>query len=688
MKKINILFCFALIAITGKNSVAQCPNGQSEIYLEIMTDAYGYETYWELVPGTNNCGVAAIATGGNSAVGCNGAGAQNQDPGGYGDNTLYTDGPWCLDDYTTFTLHHIDDWGDGGPLFTVMIGGFPVYEFQGTGSGNVWTFDINPPLAFDLTAEKILTPAYLPADDITVRAEIKNVGTTTLTDLTINYSIDNGTPVSENLNGLNLLPFTKQTIVFNTLWGAYTPADYSLKVWASDLNGNTDMYTANDEIEKIISIGEPVPFLIDQYLTATPIFTPIVDGADLIDLPRDLDFHPNFNNMELWVINEGTEASGGSVVIVHDAGEASQISEWKIDGNATHFMDLPTGIAFSENGNFATAPGVLDANHDGGQPFTGPALWDSDLSVFGEPSGGNGSHIDMLHESSYAMGIAHQSENAFWVFDSYNHDIVMYDFQMDHGPGNDDHADGILHRYPEVNVSRINETIPCHLDLDKQNGWLYIVDGGNNRVVRMDIYSGTASGTPAYPQFEPLQAYQDITGVTQEVVVPLSEGLLQPSGIALKDNRMLVSEYLTGDIIIYDITTMPAIEMGRIVTGSAGVMGITIGPDGKIWYVNHTTNQVMRIDGVEYTALVETNAEGFELYPNITSGLVNISLPSSENKTEISVTNSVGQIVYSTSLESGIENAQLNLSDMSNGIYFVNCDNGKELFGQEIIVQR
>lgn len=68
------------------------------------------------------------------------------------------------------------------------------------------------------------------------------------------------------------------------------------------------------------------------------------------------------------------------------------------------------------------------------------------MSIYAEPSGGNGSHLDMLHESPYCQGIASETLNRFWVVDGNLGDIVMYDFKADHGPGNNDHADGVVHR--------------------------------------------------------------------------------------------------------------------------------------------------------------------------------------------------------------------------------------------------
>jgi thiol-disulfide isomerase/thioredoxin len=76
--------------------------------IEIRTDQYGYETYWQMEDEAGN----VVASGGNAAVGINGGGAQTVSGGGYGNNTTVTEtvtvsGEGCY----TFTI--VDDWGDG-----------------------------------------------------------------------------------------------------------------------------------------------------------------------------------------------------------------------------------------------------------------------------------------------------------------------------------------------------------------------------------------------------------------------------------------------------------------------------------------------------------------------------------------------------------------------------------------------
>ena len=75
--------------------LAQCDVGEVEVTIEITTDDYGYETYWQLVPGGNDCGEGTIFEGGNPTMGCQSGGLNLQDPEGYANDTTYVEGPWC-----------------------------------------------------------------------------------------------------------------------------------------------------------------------------------------------------------------------------------------------------------------------------------------------------------------------------------------------------------------------------------------------------------------------------------------------------------------------------------------------------------------------------------------------------------------------------------------------------------------
>ena len=643
--------------------------GQESVTMDVTTDAYGYECYWEIVPTGNACGVGTIASGGNVAVGCGGAGAQNQTPGGYANNVTVTEGPWILTTGAQYDLIFVDDWGDGGVGFDIIINGFQSVSFDGIGLGGTFTFTVEEPPAYDLSVFGSNLYSYVTIGSYDLDANVFNAGITTITSYDLNYMVDGGTVNTYSVS-TSLPNYGDEQVAHSIPIAIPSNGVYQIKIWADNLNGgNTDLNTLNDTLTKYIEAGPGRPNYIDAYVNTTFTVDQVAGTSNQVNSPTDLDFHPVLTNKELWVCNRGTEASGGSTVTIYNAGEASQTSLYKQDGNAWHFMSLPTGIAFSQNGNWANSPGVFDANHDGGNAFTGPGLWSSDMAIYAEPSGGNGSHLDMLHVSPFSQGIAAEVDNVFWVFDGYTNDIVRYDFAEDHGPGNTFHGDAVIRRYADDAVAKDpNDQIVSHLVLDDDQQWLYTVDHGNQRVIRIDITTGSdQGGAPNYPKNEAVAEYSEFTGYTQETVVT---GLVKPAGIDVIDNRMIISEYETGEIIIYDITTMPAVELDRLSTGMSSVQGIKIGPDGRIWFVDENSNGVYKIETADLS--VGEIAMDYTIYPNPTDGHLNVFVNSAIEGT-VEVRDVQGKLIKNQDINGQTTSMNLNAEA---GIYFVTLVSG------------
>jgi hypothetical protein len=657
-------FTLILCVVFAQTINAQCPAGEIEVDLEISTDNWGYECYWEIVPEGNSCGDGTIAFGGNTNVGCNGGGEQNVSSGGYGNNTTVFEGSWCLLEGESYDLVFVDDWGDGGSEFNVMMSGFPLYSFEGSGNGSTWTFTVLSPPEYDAGIYRIDTYGYQSTSITQATGTLFNYGSEVLTSVSIDYSL-NGTLIgTETIDNLNLEGYEEYEFEMATLldldWG-----DNLLELEIASVNGQADENPTNDLLSKVLVRGNPRPNVIDGYLDATPVINIISSGADGLETPRDLAFHPTLTRFELWVVNKETENFGGSTTTYYNAGTADQDSDWRQDGNAWHFMSLPTGIDFGENENFATSPGVYDANHNGGDPFTGPALWSSDPDIYAMPSGGNGSHLDMLHVSPYSQGIAHQIDNVYWVVDGYNNDIVRYDFAHDHGPGNSFHGDAIMHRYADFSIEKDpGNHIVSHCHFDKPTGWLYVVDHGNQRVLRMLASSGEFGGVPNFGPFEDVEDYRYVVNYDWEELV--TEGLSKPSGIAVIGDRMLVSDYETGNINIYSTGSVPSELLGTIETGAEGLMGITIGPWGRIWFVDADAEQIGVIEG-NPLVVQEVQKNRLVCYPNPTVDHITIQTETAMER--ITILDEMGRTVKTVPFTGAATQFTVDMARIASGKY-------------------
>jgi hypothetical protein len=284
------------------------------------------------------------------------------------------------------------------------------------------------------------------------------------------------------------------------------------------------------------------------------------------------------------------------------------------------------------------------------------------------------------------MGVAHDHANVYWYFDGYNGNICKYDFATPHGIGEDDHSDGIIHRYTDVTVKR-KPNVPSHMALDKANNWLYIVDGGNNRILRLKTNSGTLGDDLEVPASggEPLAEYKEVTGATVEVL-PISN-LTTPCGIDYRNDRLIISDNSTGNIHIYNTADAGMPQVGTLITGAPGVMGVRVDNDNKIWYVNNTTKKLMHTLNSNVLAVNEVaNDIKYSVYPNPATTALNVMVDIAGNNTaKLVVVDATGKVVYATTTNTR-ENT-INTSAWAKGMYMVGINYNGTTVTEKVIIQ-
>ena len=173
-------------------------------------------------------------------------------------------------------------------------------------------------------------------------------------------------------------------------------------------------------------------------------FTLILDPGQL-RTSVDLAFDPSDPSM-LWVINYQDD----SVFVVMRPGEADMTWERIKDPAASHFMNAPPALAFGDVlPAYGQTFGVCGDSDNGGNDFMGPALFPANLDVFATQNAdtGLGSHLDMLHSTSFCRGIAFAGSNTYFLFNADKGSIDEYRFNGEHEPGEEDHSDGEIFRY-------------------------------------------------------------------------------------------------------------------------------------------------------------------------------------------------------------------------------------------------
>lgn len=314
---------------------------------------------------------------------------------------------------------------------------------------------------------------------------------------------------------------------------------------------------------------------------------------DGLRTPRDLAFNPAVPG-ELWVVSRADD----SVVTLSETDTPEQAIQKRIDPFAMHFMEEVSSLSFANDMKFATCHESRNSYNGQAEPndFMGPTLWSADPALFAKSNPDAvadlgfdlGSHLDMLHDSPLCMGIAWEKDNVYWTFDGLNGVISRYDFAQDHGPGFDDHADGIIQRFVDVDVARVAD-VPSHMVFDQESGVLYVADTGNARIQRFDPATATVGVQRHTHEGSPLTEMRGGEWIT---LVGDEAGLVAPSGLALHDDVLYVTDNATSRITAF---SLDGEELDHLDVGVklGGLMGIRVNDDG-LYAVDAVDSRVIR----------------------------------------------------------------------------------------------
>lgn len=128
----------------------------------------------------------------------------------------------------------------------------PSFSYPGVGSVG------NDDVVYSFFWDGITTDAAITASDLsgmvsvgnnTVSGEISNYGSAPITSYDLNYSIDGGTAVTDNITGVNIATGASTTFSHATPWNIPAGgANHTICIWADNINGNADERTCNDQI--------------------------------------------------------------------------------------------------------------------------------------------------------------------------------------------------------------------------------------------------------------------------------------------------------------------------------------------------------------------------------------------------------------------------------------------------------
>ena len=206
--------------------------------MTVVLDRYGSETTWSI---TGPGGSPSYASGGpytDAAA-----------------NGEYPQAPvtFCVPDGSTIYITVEDTYGDGMCCaygdggWTVSVGGSAV----SSGGSFATEESATVTLGTDLGINALGVPGVIAQGSTTINGTVKNNGIAAVNGYTLAYTIDGGTPVSQNFSG-NIAPGATGNFSFTTPWNAAVGA-HTIALNLSGVNG--DAVAANNTLNGNISVA-------------------------------------------------------------------------------------------------------------------------------------------------------------------------------------------------------------------------------------------------------------------------------------------------------------------------------------------------------------------------------------------------------------------------------------------------
>ncbi|MBC7865797.1 MAG: T9SS type A sorting domain-containing protein [Bacteroidia bacterium] len=149
--------------------------------------------------------------------------------------------------------------------------------------------------SYDMTVLNKTVQQYLILSQapFTMQGVVSNFGSQNVTSFDLNYSVNGGTTVTAPVTAVNITPQDTELIYHPGTWTPATTGTYSVSLWASNINGNGDMYTMNDTLDFTINV-------VDTFCVRKPlmeVFTSATCGPCVAgNLNMENNVIPNISN--------------------------------------------------------------------------------------------------------------------------------------------------------------------------------------------------------------------------------------------------------------------------------------------------------------------------------------------------------------------------------------------------------
>ena len=250
----NIFTLAALAALPFGTVLGQCPTGETEVTMDIVTDRYGDETTWEVSgPG----GSPVFASGGPYTL--------QVASGAYPQPSV----SFCVPNGSVLEITVEDSYGDGmccaygNGSWTVSVGGVNV----ATGGTFASIQTANVVIGKDLGIASLDLGAVIAQGSTTIEGTVSNNGIEPVNGFTLSYAIDGGSPLQQTFSA-TIAPGDEYDFTHSTPWMA-TVGNHTIELAISGVTG--DLFPGNDMLMASVNVATQSMdrVVVMEYLTSS-----------------------------------------------------------------------------------------------------------------------------------------------------------------------------------------------------------------------------------------------------------------------------------------------------------------------------------------------------------------------------------------------------------------------------------
>jgi len=158
--------------------------------------------------------------------------------------------------------------------------------------------------AKDLRGMKVVMAPYqmTTGGPVTVTAKFMNYGSAAVTSCDLNYSIDGGAVVTAPATSVNIASLATADISHATKWTPTTVGKFTMKVWASNINGGADENLTNDTAVMQINVVDKFAprKILNEIFTSSTCGPCTAGNANYLKVTEGLTKHSTIKYQVNW----------------------------------------------------------------------------------------------------------------------------------------------------------------------------------------------------------------------------------------------------------------------------------------------------------------------------------------------------------------------------------------------------